>query len=190
VHFSTNYVFGRDAGRREPYREDDPVGPINAYGVSKLAGEDFVLAADAGHLVVRTAALFGQSPASRHNFLENMLAKARGGDVVRIVNDQTVAPTATEDLAAAAIHLAKAKVAGVFHVNGPDAATWYELAQAFLELAGLADRVRPVTSAELGAAARRPTYSVMAIDKYRSLGFAAPKPWREAVANYWRRRGA
>jgi dTDP-4-dehydrorhamnose reductase len=189
VHFSTNYVFGRDAERRRPYLEVDSVGPINAYGVSKLTGEDFVLTADPRSLVVRTAALFGLSTRSRHNFLENMLAKARAGEVVRIVNDQTIAPIATADLAAATIGLVRADAAGVFHVNGPEATTWYELARVFFECAGLSNRVRPVSSAEIAAAARRPSYSVMGIDKYLSLGFAAPRAWREAVKDYWMARG-
>jgi dTDP-4-dehydrorhamnose reductase len=128
IHFSTNYVFGRDAERRIPYREGDPVGPVNAYGVSKLMGEDFIAANCRDHVIVRTAALFGRSTASRHNFLENMLAKTRAGEVVRVVDDQTVAPTATDDLAAAAIRLAGKDVVGIFHVNGPEGTTWYEMA--------------------------------------------------------------
>lgn len=185
VHFSTNYVFGRDLERRRPYREDDPVGPLNAYGVSKLMGEEFALMAYPQALIVRTAALFGRSATSRNNFIENMLAKARAGEMVRIVDDQVIAPTLTADLATAARRLVEAGAEGVFHFNGEEEATWYELGRAYLTMAGFGDRVRPATTAEIGAAARRPGYSVMGIDKYLSLGLPRPTPWRVALERYW-----
>jgi len=186
VHFSTNYVFGRDPSRRRPYREDEAVGPINVYGASKAAGEELAVVELPGALIVRTAALIGPATTSRNGFLRNMMAKAEAGEIVRIVNDQTIAPTRTADLATAAIRLAEAGASGVYHVNGPEATTWYELARCYFELAGLGDRVKPVRTAEIGAAARRPEYSVLGIDKYLSHGFAAPLDWRAAVAEYHR----
>lgn len=186
VHFSTNYVFGQDQGRRRPYREDETVGPINVYGASKVAGEQLALVELPGALIVRTAALIGPATTSRNGFLRNMRAKAEAGAIVRIVNDQTIAPTRTADLATAAIRLAQAGASGVYHVNGPEATTWYELARRYFELLGIAERVQPASTADIGAAARRPEYSVLSIDKYLSHGFAAPLDWGAAVAEYHR----
>jgi dTDP-4-dehydrorhamnose reductase len=192
VHFSTNYVFGRERKRNTPYREAELPAPPNAYGVSKLIGEEFARSISANSLVIRTAALFGRSAGSRHNFLENMLAKALAGQTVRIVDDQTIAPTTTADLASATINLTRAGAAGVFHLNGSGETTWYELARRFFTLAGVANRIAPVTSAEFAAAAPRPTYSVLCNDKYVSMGFSPPMRWDDAVDEYWRqakRRG-
>jgi dTDP-4-dehydrorhamnose reductase len=188
VQFSTNYVFGRDRNRRTPYREDDLPEPVNAYGVSKRLGEDFVISERPRHLVIRTAALFGRAAGSRHNFLENMRAKAEAGQTLRIVADQVVAPTTTHDLAAATLHLIATEARGIYHVNGPNATTWFELAKTYLEQVGLADRVVPVTSRELGAAAPRPTFSVLSIDRYAVTGGPMPRSWRDAVAEYHRDR--
>lgn len=185
VHFSTNYVFGQDETRRSPYRETEQIAPINAYGVSKALGENFVQAICPDGLVIRTAALFGRSLQSRHNFLDNMLARAKAGDTVRIVNDQTIAPTTTRDLASAAIQMAIAGVSGLVHLNGPSSATWYELARDYLTLAGFGHRIEPATTTEIGAPARRPRYSVLDIGKYGSMGFPPPMAWQEAVRWYW-----
>jgi dTDP-4-dehydrorhamnose reductase len=188
VHFSTNYVFGRERTRQTPYREEELPEPVNAYGVSKRLGEDFVIAECPRHLVIRTAALFGRATGSRHNFLENMRAKAESGQTVRIVADQVVAPTTTHDLAAATLHLVATEARGIYHVNGPDAATWFELAKTYLEQVGLVDRVVPVTTQELGAPAPRPTYSVLSIDHYAATGGPMPRSWHDAVEDYRRRR--
>lgn len=185
VHFTTNYVFGGDRSRRTPYTEEDLIAPINAYGVSKAIGEHLALLTWPRTLIVRTAALFGRCPTSRHNFLDNMLAKAKAGETVRIVNDQVVAPTRTVDLAAGAIHLTSVGATGVYHLNGPDAATWYELAREYLSLAGFEKSVHPATTAEIGAPARRPEFSVLAIEKFLRQGFTPPMPWRDAVRWYW-----
>lgn len=185
VHFSTNYVFGRDLDRKRPYLETDLPGPINVYGVSKLMGEELALLTWPGTLVVRTASLVGCSPHTRHNFLENMLAKARRGEMVRVVDDQTVAPTRTVDLAAGAIALAARGATGVFHLNGPEPATWHDLAREYFHLAGVADRLAPATTSEIAAPAPRPRFSVLSIDKYLSSGLPAPMPWREAVQWLW-----
>lgn len=184
AHFSTNYVFGRDETRKIPYAESDAPEPRTTYGVSKFAGEELVRLSGAASLVIRTAALFGPATGVRHNFLDNMLAKAQSGETVRIVADQTVAPTATDDLVAATLALLERGAEGTFHVNGPDAATWHDLARAYLDRFGLGDRVVPTTSAALAAPAQRPRFSVLAIDKYLATGGPAPRPWREAVAAY------
>jgi dTDP-4-dehydrorhamnose reductase len=184
VHFSTNYAFGRDLARRRPYLETERPEPPNAYGASKVIGEEFVGMICPRALVIRTAALFGRARGTRSNFLENMRTRAAAGDSLQIVADQVVAPTATADLAVAALHLVEKDAIGVYHLNGPDGTSWYELARFFLEKAGLADRIRPVTTEELGAPAPRPRYSVLAIDKYLATGGPAPTPWREAVERY------
>lgn len=186
VHYSTNYAFGRDLGRRQPYTEDELPAPPNAYGVSKVLGEDFVRMLCPRHLVIRTAAVFGASRGSRANFLRNMQTAAKDRSLT-IVNDQTIAPTATGDLVRATLHLLRTNAGGTFHVNGPDAATWYELARFYFEMLGLVDRVRPVTTEALGAAASRPRYSVLAIDKYLATGGPPPRRWHEAVTEYFQR---
>lgn len=183
VHFSTNYVFGLDAQRRTPYAESDTPGPISAYGLSKLAGEYFVRAFSPRFLVLRTCGLFGP-PGANGNFVEMMLRRAAADQPTRVVNDQTCTPTFSADLAAATVALLAAGRTGVWHLTNADSCTWYEFARAIFELAGLSPDLTPVSSAEFGAAARRPTYSALISTQPDPPAAARLRPWHEALAAY------
>jgi len=98
-----------------------------------------------------------------------------------VVNDQVFSPTCAPDLAAAVLALVKAEGRGLFHVSGSGACTWHEMAVATLDAAGLSVPVEAIRSAELGAAAPRPAYSVLDNGRYRSLGLPPLRPWHEAL---------
>jgi len=89
LHFSTDYVFGLNTSRKEPYRESDEPGPLSTYGVSKLAGEYFARAFCPSHLVIRTCGLYGHHGAGGigTNFVETMLKSAKAGKTISVVND-------------------------------------------------------------------------------------------------------
>lgn len=186
VHFSTDYVFGLDAARTEPLAESDGPGPVSIYGLSKLAGEYLALAADRGHLVIRTCGLYGVwgSGGKGGNFVETMLRVAGQGKPMRVVNDQRCTPSYTKDVAAAVAGLITAGAGGLFHVTNSDDCTWYELAAETFRLAGVAADLSPITSEQFGAAAKRPGYSVLSTEKLTAVGVARPRPWREALAAY------
>jgi dTDP-4-dehydrorhamnose reductase len=186
VHFSTDYVFGLDAARTVPYAETDAPGPVGAYGLSKLVGEYAVLAAHPANLVVRTCGLYGAAGTGGKggNFVETMLRLAREGKPVRVVNDQTCAPSYTADVADAVAALVRSGATGLYHVTSAGSCTWYEFAAEVFRLAGLKPSLTPITSAEYGAAARRPAYSVLSNAKLASAGVPAPRPWPEALAAY------
>src|SRR5439155_26537596 len=118
VHYSTNYVFGLDRERRTPYGESDLPGPNSVYGASKLAGEYLAQAYCSRTFVIRTAALFGSAqPGTRRSFVELMLHLARQKQTIRVVSDQTIAPTRTEDLAAATLSLVQTRKYGLYHLT-------------------------------------------------------------------------
>jgi dTDP-4-dehydrorhamnose reductase len=183
VHFSTDYVF--DGRTRRPYREDDCPRPLGAYGVSKLTGEQLVTAVAGQHLVIRTSGLLGRGGSEQKggSFAGRILALAREGTPLRVVADQTFAPTCAADLAAASIALVGAGARGLFHVTNTGSCTWHELAVATLARAGIDVPVEAIDSAELALPARRPAYSVLDTARYRALGLPALRPWREALAD-------
>ncbi|MCG6927417.1 MAG: dTDP-4-dehydrorhamnose reductase [Acidobacteria bacterium] len=183
VHFSTDYVFDGVADR--PYREDDPPRPLGAYGVSKLSGEQLVAESGAEHLVIRTSGLLGRGGSEQKggSFADRILARARGGQPLRVVADQTFAPTCAPDLAAASVALVRAGGRGIFHVANAGSCSWHGLAEAALALAGIDARVEAIASAELALAARRPAYSVLDTARYHALGLPPLRPWREALAD-------
>jgi dTDP-4-dehydrorhamnose reductase len=181
VHVSTDYVF--DGRRSEPYREEDRPNPTSAYGVSKLAGELLVASAAPEHLVVRTSGVFGAggSKAKGGSFVERILARARAGEPLRVVADQVFSPTYAPDLAGGVLALVEAGARGLFHVTNQGSCTWHEMATAALEIAGPRVAVQAIRTEELGAAARRPAYSVLDNARYLGLGLTPLRPWREAL---------
>lgn len=187
MHFSTDYVFGLETHRQTPYTEDDAPGPLSVYAASKLQGEYFVRSLCPRHFVIRTCGLFGQvehSGRGKGNFIETMLRLGSERDTISVVDDQQCAPTATADLAAAAVDLMNRSAYGLYHATSSGSATWYELATLVMRLAGRPATVVPVSSQDFAAAARRPRYSVLDCRKLQSV-IGRPMPdWRDAVSRY------
>ncbi|MQY36735.1 dTDP-4-dehydrorhamnose reductase [Streptomyces sp. RB17] len=183
IQVSTDYVFSGDG--TGPYPEDAPTAPRSAYGRTKLAGEQAVLAAlpDAGY-VVRTAWLYG---AGGRNFVDTMIKLESVRDTVDVVDDQRGQPTWTVDLADRLVRLGGAALAGtapagVYHGTSGGETTWCGLAREIFRLLG-ADpgRVRPTSSTAFARPAPRPAYSVLGDDRWRGTGIAPIRPWREAL---------
>jgi dTDP-4-dehydrorhamnose reductase len=190
VHFSTDYVFGLDAARATPYQVTDAPGPVSVYGLSKLAGEYAVRAECLRHFVIRTCGLYGVwgSGGKRGNFVETMLRVASQGKPLRVVHDQYCTPSYTADVAAAAAALIATGRYGLYHVTNGGATTWYELAKAALELSGVKADLTPIPTSGYPTPARRPPYSVLALDALAAAGVPSPRPWRDAVAAYLNER--
>ncbi len=186
VHISTDYVFNGRGHR--PYREDDRVSPVNAYGAGKLEGERKAFAAGARVLVVRTSWVFG---AGGPNFVDTILKLAESGKTeLKVVSDQMGRPTYAPDLALAIRLLVEVHASGVVHFAGGGETTWFELAREALVLAGFEDLlVTPCTSAEFPRPARRPSFSVLDTTKYQLLTGEAPRSWRKGLALYVEERG-
>jgi dTDP-4-dehydrorhamnose reductase len=178
VHFSTDYVF--DGTARRPYRENDPTGPLNVYGRSKLAGEDAMRGRDARFLLLRTSWLFG--PAGR-SFPRTMLERAQKRLPTKVVSDQRGRPTYTRDLAEATWSAVAKGLTGIWHVANAGEATWYDVARQVFDRAGAADVLEPCTSAEYVTPARRPRYSVLDTSKLAGAGITLPA-WSDALDRF------
>lgn len=191
VHFSSDYVFGADPTRTQPYHEHDAPGPVSAYGVSKLAGEYLALNANPANLVIRTCGLYGLHGAGgkKGNFVETMLRLAKEGKAIRVVDDQRCTPSYAVDVARATIALIAKEARGLIHVTNAGSCSWYELARHVFEVAKLNVRLTPIPTSEYPTPARRPAYSALALDSLASAGVATPRPWRQAVEAYVRERG-
>jgi dTDP-4-dehydrorhamnose reductase len=176
VYVSTDYVF--DGAARAPYRPDDPVNPVNAYGRTKLAGERAaLLAGDA--LIARTSWVYGRSGT---NFGSRLLARARSGESVRAITDQSSVPTWVCDTASVIITLLeRAAPAGTYHVNNSGAASWYEFAREALARAGVGAAVEGVTLAELALPAPRPAWSALDVAATEAV-VGTVRPWSDALA--------
>jgi dTDP-4-dehydrorhamnose reductase len=188
-HVSTDYVFSGE-GRR-PYREDDCTGAVNVYGASKAMGERLALLEGGEVTILRVASLFGVAGASGKggNFVETMIRLAREKGEVRVVNDVTMSPTATADLAGWILRLVEARApGGVYHAVNSGQATWFEFAVEILRQAAIEARTTPIDSGAFPTVARRPSYSVL--DNSRLAGTLGPLPdWRDGLARYLAAKG-
>jgi dTDP-4-dehydrorhamnose reductase len=157
VHVSSDYVF--DGRADEPYTEAAVTEPLSAYGRSKLAGEEAVAAAAPdSHAIVRSSWLFG---IHGKNFVDTMLRLGRERDQVTVVVDQVGCPTYTGQLAPALVAIAEQRLRGVLHVAGGGACSWWDLARAAFQRAGIACSVLRGNTADLGRPAPRPAFSVL-----------------------------
>lgn len=190
VHFSTDFVYGLDETRRNPWRETDAPGPVSVYGLSKLAGEYVVRALCPRHLVLRTCGLYGVrgSGGKGGNFVETMLRVAGQGKPLRVVDDQVCTPSYTVDVASAVAPLLETSQYGLFHLTSAGSCSWYEFARTIFELQGMRADLTPIRSSEYAAAARRPAYSVLDNSAREELGLPPLRPWRDALAAYLQER--
>ncbi len=186
VHLSTDYVFGGDETRTAPLTEQSPAAPVNVYGCSKLLGENLAALACDNVFVLRVAVLFGVGgmSASGTNFVEAVLAKGKKGDEFAVVQDQTISPTGTEDLAMTILDLAQDRPApGIYNAVNTGQITRFEFARAILHQAKLPDLVRPCKSEKYTMPAMRPKFSALDNSKLCSVTSEVPG-WYDALARY------
>jgi dTDP-4-dehydrorhamnose reductase len=181
IHYSTDYVFNGRGSR--PYRETDPPDPLGVYGHTKLLGERAVLAADPRHVVLRVSWVYATRG---RNFLLTMRRLASEGRSLRVVGDQTGAPTWARTIAAAtaqgALRLPREEPGGLYHLPADGETTWHGFAQAiFAESPEYRDEpphVERIETADFPTAAQRPMYSRLDGAAFRErFGFALPD-WR------------
>ena len=187
VHISTDFVFFGDGSH--PMREDDKTDPRGVYAITKREGEIEIEKSGCEFLIVRTAWLYGKGG---KNFPDTMINLAKNHPTLKVVNDQKGSPTFTEDLAQGLRELIAAKARGFVHFTNHGACTWYDLAKAAIEeaknLGLLAPTINPeiipCTTEEFPRPAPRPAFSVMCVDKYKSITGHYPPEWREALCRY------
>ncbi len=191
ISVSTDYVFGVDKDRKTPYKETDTPGPINAYGISKLAGELFVQYASPKHFIVRTCGLFGLSSSSGkgYNFVELMLRLAREKGHVQVVNDQIMTPTYTVDLAKQIIVLLQTNTFGLYHATAEGACSWYDFAKEIFARTNTQVNLEPVPTAHFPTTAKRGNYSVLENHKLKELGINIMRDWKIGLEDYLKERG-
>lgn len=179
-YVSTDYVF--DGEKPDPYTEFDVPNPISCYGASKLAGERYVQTLAPRHWIVRSSWLFG--PGGK-NFVKTLLAKARAGQELRVVDDQVGSPTYTGDLARVIARLVSGPHYGVWHGTNSGSCSWYRFAGAILETAGLGGvRLEPIGSKDLQRPAPRPRNSVLRNYCWHLEGWPPLRSWADALREY------
>lgn len=178
VQVSTDYVF--DGDKKSPYREDDPPNPINQYGRTKWKGEVAVRELLKDHYIIRTSWLYSEFG---NNFVKKITKRMLGGEPVRVVEDQTGAPTSAVDLAHFLCRLVAEEPGrfGTYHYCNLGQTSWYGLAREIASLSGIPAKITAISSAESGASVRRPAYSVLDTERTRDVfGIGIPH-WKKSL---------
>jgi dTDP-4-dehydrorhamnose reductase len=190
VHLSTDYVF--DGKKDAPYLESDPVNPQSVYGRSKREGELAVAAANPQHIVLRTSWVYAPFGT---NFVRTMLRLTAERDSLRVVDDQIGCPTYAPDIAVATITIAKkvvaegwsSRFAGVTHLAGPDALTWYAFAKDIVRGAtlrgGRSVPISPILTSDYPTPAARPANSRLSTARLMSVFDVRLQPLERSLAN-------
>jgi dTDP-4-dehydrorhamnose reductase len=183
VYISTDYVFNGEKGR--PYTEEDSPSPINTYGISKVAGEQYAKLAER-YYIVRVSSLFGVAGASGKggNFVETMIQKARNNEEIKVVDDMIMSPTYTKDAAGMIKKILEERVPyGIYHVVNDGFCSWYEFAETIFSLLNLKSNLKPIKTSDLIYKARRPKFSALENKKLATFGLKMPN-WRDALKRY------
>ena len=191
VHISTDYIFGLDEKRKIPYTEEDLPGPVNIYGISKLAGEYCVRYVLKKYFIIRPAGLFGVAGAKGKggNFIETMLKLAKEKGEVKVKNDEFTTPTYTQELAETIVQLIKTDKYGIYHITSQGECSWYEFAKKIFELTNTQVNCQPVSSDEFTTIAKRPRYSVLDNKHLREIGLDKMSHWENALEKYLKEKG-
>lgn len=193
IHYSTDYVF--DGRKQSPYCEDDPTGPLNTYGASKLAGEQAIVETGAAAIILRTSWVYGVRGS---NFFLAMLRLAASRDEVTVINDQFGAPTWSRSIARATSevvrqcfhgkHFTKEKglarmhaFKGIYHMTAQGSTSWFGFAKRIYEETTHKTRVIPITTSEYRTRTKRPNNSVLSGEKLKSTFSLSLPSWEEGL---------
>ncbi len=180
VHISTDYVF--DGSGVDAWTPDAPVGPLGAYGRSKLAGEVAVRAAGGRAVILRTAAVFS---ADGVNFVRTMLRLGADRDALNVVADQVTGPTPADAIAAACLEIADqmsdGSKAGTYHFSGQPHVSWADFARAVFAASGQDVTVTDIPSSAYPTPAKRPSNSRLDCATLVDTFGITPPAWQPAL---------
>jgi dTDP-4-dehydrorhamnose reductase len=182
IHISSDYVY--DGGSNVPYNENIPANPLSSYGRSKLAGEKYALLHN-GSMIIRTAWLYSSFG---NNFVKTIIRNAAEKESLKVVFDQTGAPTYAADLAGAIMNIISGVIrnqiamnSGIYNYSNEGVCSWYDFASEIVKESGLTCQVLPILTKDYPQAAKRPAYSVLDKSKIKeNYGLSIPH-WRDSL---------
>jgi dTDP-4-dehydrorhamnose reductase len=178
VHISTDYVFKGD--QSTPLKETAAVDPVNAYGASKLLGEQLAMQHNPDSMIIRTSWVYS---AYGKNFVKTMMRLMKEKESISVVNDQIGSPTYAADLAELIMHIIDSKKwkEGIYHFSNEGIISWFDFATEIRSLIHSACIVSPITTEQFPTPAKRPHFSVMDKTKIQQTFAVSLKNWKESL---------
>ncbi|MGQ9846521.1 MAG: dTDP-4-dehydrorhamnose reductase [Bacteroidales bacterium] len=182
IHISTDYVF--DGTSNTPYDEDSKTNPLGVYGKTKLLGEIEALRY-VNTIVIRTSWLYSSYG---NNFVKNILKYSKEHTELNVVYDQIGSPTYAEDLARAILTIIDQNInhhhifkRGIYHYANKGVCSWFDIAQNIISFYNLPCRVNPILTKNYPTPAKRPAYSVLNTEKFRTTFKQDIPYWRDSL---------
>ena len=184
LHYSTDYVF--DGAKNAPYKETDQTNPLNVYANTKLAGEYFALNNCERSYVVRVSGIYGEVPcrAKGGNFVTTMLRLSNEKPEVKVVDDETLTPTPTREIARTTAELIGTDAFGLYHMSCEGEVTWYNFARAIWDELELETPLLPSSVHDSPVAVKRPFYSVLENYNLNAAGIREMPHWKSALVDF------
>lgn len=178
IQISTDYVFGKEP-YNTPCHEDQQGTPTGVYGLTKLHGEQKIIATGCNHVIIRTAWLYSEYG---KNFCKTMLNLTATKPQLKVVFDQCGTPTYAYDLAVAITEILKKPVNGIYHYSNEGVCSWYDFTKMIAEYSGQTDcDIQPCHSDEFPSPVKRPAYSVLDKTKIKeTFGVKVPY-WTDSL---------
>lgn len=182
VHVSTDYVFG-GTKNNTPCKEDEPANPTGVYGVTKLHGEQAIIASGCRHIIIRTAWLYSEFG---KNFLKTMLNLTATKPQLKVVFDQVGTPTYAYDLALAIFDIVENRKYegndGIYHYSNEGVCSWFDFTKMIAEYAGNTQcDIQPCHSDEFPSKVVRPSYSVLDKTKIKATFGTVVPYWTDSL---------
>jgi dTDP-4-dehydrorhamnose reductase len=184
VYYSTDYVFDGEKG--SPYIETDSPNHQSVYAISKLAGEYFTRHYCDKHFVIRVSGIYGKVPSliKGNNFVTSMLKLAREKPDVRVVDDEILTPTPTEEIAQNTLLLIEQDAYGLYHMTSEGACSWYEFASVIWSTLDLKTPLHPAKVSDFPPVVKRPSCSVLENANLKKLGINRMSHWKEGLIHF------
>lgn len=185
IHFSTDYVF--NGYNTRPYIEGDTPLPLNVYGNTKLAGENFIRSIAEKYFILRISGIYGRNQCrakSGLNFVTLMLKLASERDEIRVVNNERLSPTHTIDICKQLKLLISQESYGLYHVATLESCSWYEFAKKIFELKNIKTKLSIANPDEFPVKVPRPLYSVLDNSHLNKIGINIMPHWETSLEEF------
>lgn len=178
IHISTDYVFNGLANK--PLKESNEVNPVNAYGESKLQGEQLAFNNNPASIIIRTSWVYS---AYGKNFVKTMIRLMKEKESIGVVSDQIGSPTYAADLAQAILQITTSGkwAPGIYNYSNEGVISWFDFATEIKSLIKASCIVNPITTSQFPTPAKRPAYSVLDKTKIQNTFNIELKDWKESL---------
>lgn len=185
IHISTDYVF--DGSKKKPYIEIDKPLPLNVYGNTKLSGEYFIESIAKKYFILRVSGIYGKNPcrAKGTNFIDLMLKLAKERDEIRVVDDEILTPTFTEDIADQIVKILNMDAEyGLYHVTAEGSCSWFEFAREIFSVSKTNIVLNKAAPGEFAIKVNRPKYSVLENKFLNDQNINIMPLWKNGLTRY------